>query len=139
VLCHSEPERQHCSQRLAGTPGGPAALTRYLRALGDPITRLDRNEPTLNEVAIGDVRDTTTPLAMLQTMQKLVLGESLSASSRAWLQRWLIETSTGDKRLRAGPRAGRWTRRALPAAVVLPTMWPCFGRQAPAVTAGQCW
>ena len=30
-------------------------------------------------------------------MQKLVLGESLSASSRAWLQRWLIETSTGDK------------------------------------------
>ena len=82
--------------------GGPAALTRYLRALGDPITRLDRNEPTLNEAAIGDVRDTTTPLAMLQTMQKLVLGESLSASSRAWLQRWLIETSTGDKRLRAG-------------------------------------
>ena len=47
-----------------------------------PITRLDRNEPTLNEAAIGDVRDTTTPLAMLQTMQKLVLGESLSASSR---------------------------------------------------------
>ena len=82
--------------------GGPAALTRYLRALGDTITRLDRNEPTLNEAAIGDVRDTTTPLAMLQTMQKLVLGESLSASSRAWLQRWLIETSTGDKRLRAG-------------------------------------
>ena len=82
--------------------GGPAALTRYLRALGDSITRLDRNEPTLNEAAIGDVRDTTTPLAMLQTMQKLVLGESLSASSRAWLQRWLIETSTGDKRLRAG-------------------------------------
>jgi beta-lactamase class A len=94
----------------------------------------------LNEAAIGDVRDTTTPLAMLQTMQKLVLGESLSASSRAWLQRWLIETSTGDKRLRAGPRAGRWGQdEALPAAVVLPTMWPCFGRQAPAVTAGQCW
>ena len=82
--------------------GGPAALTHYLRTLGDATTRLDRNEPTLNEAAIGDVRDTTTPLAMLQTMQKLVLGESLSASSRAWLQRWLIETSTGDKRLRAG-------------------------------------
>ena len=82
--------------------GGPAAFTRYLRALGDPVTRLDRNEPTLNEAAIGDVRDTTTPLAMLQTMQKLVLGDVLTPASRAWLQRWLVETSTGDRRLRAG-------------------------------------
>ena len=51
---------------------------------------------------MGDPRDTTTPLAMLQTMQKLVLGDVLTPASRAWLQRWLVETSTGDRRLRAG-------------------------------------
>ena len=51
---------------------------------------------------MGDPRDTTTPLAMLLTLQKLVLGDALSPPSRAWLQRWLVETSTGDKRLRAG-------------------------------------
>ena len=39
---------------------------------------------------------------MLQTMQKLVLGDALTPASRATLQRWLVETSTGDKRLRAG-------------------------------------
>jgi beta-lactamase class A len=87
---------------LLARHGGPAALTAYLRTLGDQTTRLDRNEPTLNEAAIGDVRDTTTPQAMVQTMHKLVLGPVLTPSSRATLQRWLIETSTGDKRLRAG-------------------------------------
>lgn len=87
---------------LLARHGGPAALTAWLRSQGDSITRLDRNEPSLNEATVGDERDTTTPLAMLHTMQRLVLGNSLSPSSRATLQRWLIETSTGDQRLRAG-------------------------------------
>jgi len=73
-----------------------------VRSLGDATTRLDRNEPTLNEAAVGDPRDTTTPLAMLRTMQKLVLGDALTPASRTWLQRWLVATSTGDQRLRAG-------------------------------------
>ena len=87
---------------LLARHGGPAGFTAFVRSLGDPITRLDRTEPTLIEAAVGDPRDTTTPLAMLQTLQKLVLGNALSPTSRAWLQRWLVETSTGDKRLRAG-------------------------------------
>ncbi|MBW8466256.1 class A beta-lactamase, partial [Acidovorax sp.] len=86
---------------LMARHGGPAGFTAFVRSLGDQITRLDRTEPTLNEAAVGDPRDTTTPLAMLQTLQKLVLGDALSPPSRAWLQRWLVETSTGDKRLRA--------------------------------------
>ena len=87
---------------LLARHGGPAWFTAFVRALGDRSTRLDRNEPSLNEAAVGDPRDTTTPLAMLQTMHKLVLGDVLTPASRAWLQRWLAETSTGDKRLRAG-------------------------------------
>ena len=56
MLCHGEPERQHCSQRLAGTPRRPGCRSpRYLRALATPL-HADRNEPTLNEAAIGDVR-----------------------------------------------------------------------------------
>jgi beta-lactamase class A len=87
---------------LLARHGGPAGFTAFVRSLGDGATRLDRTEPTLNEAAGGDPRDTTTPLAMLQTMRKLVLGGALTPASRAWLQRWLVETSTGDKRLRAG-------------------------------------
>lgn len=87
---------------LLARHGGPAAFTAFVRSLGDQVTRLDRTEPALNEAAVGDPRDTTTPQAMLQTLQKLVLGDALTPASRAWLQRWLVETSTGDKRLRAG-------------------------------------
>ena len=115
--------------------GGPAALTRYLRALGDPITRLDRNEPTLNEAAIGDVRDTTTPRAKSWCWANHCLPRPARGCSVGSLK-----PAPATSACARGPRAGRWgTRQALPAAVVLPTMWPCFGRQAPAVTAGRFW
>lgn len=82
--------------------GGPPALTAFIRSLGDTITRLDRREPSLNDVEAGDPRDTTTPLSMLGLVQTLVLGSVLSVSSRDQLIAWLVATTTGDARLRAG-------------------------------------
>jgi beta-lactamase class A len=66
------------------------------------VTRLDRNEPTLNESLPGDERDMTSPRAMAGTMQKVLLGDALSDASRRQLQTWLINDKVGDKRLRAG-------------------------------------
>ncbi|RAU44436.1 class A beta-lactamase [Pseudomonas sp. RIT412] len=86
--------------------GGPQGLTDWLRRAGDPVTRLDRREPTLNENRPGDVRDTTTPLAMLRTLQTLALGEALSGASRDQLIAWLVSNTTGDQKLRAGLPAG---------------------------------
>lgn len=86
--------------------GGPQGLTAYMRSLGDDITRLDRIEPELNEATPGDPRDTTTPQAMLQTMQKILLGTALSAASRAQITRWLLDNKTGDRKLRALLPAG---------------------------------
>src|ERR1700722_44435 len=40
--------------------GGPARFTQFARSLGDNVTRLDRNEPSLNEATPGDPRGTTT-------------------------------------------------------------------------------
>ncbi|HQS14066.1 class A beta-lactamase [Reyranella sp.] len=88
--------------------GGPAGLTAFARVLGDTVTRLDRIETALNEGTPGDPRDTTSPLAMLATMQKLVAGDVLSSASRERLIGWLVANKTGDKRLRAGvPAAWR--------------------------------
>lgn len=86
--------------------GGPAGLTAYVRSLGDPLTRLDRNEPGLNEAIAGDPRDTTTPAAMLGLMQQLVLGDALAPASRAQLRDWLVANKTGDRKIRAGLPAG---------------------------------
>ncbi len=81
---------------------GPAGLTAYARALGDAVTRLDRIEPDLNEAIPADLRDTTSPAAMLANLHALVLGNALSAPSRDQLRDWLIANKTGDARLRAG-------------------------------------
>nr|WP_279086461.1 class A beta-lactamase [Comamonas thiooxydans] len=93
---------------LLEASGGPAALTQWLRELGDGITRLDRNEPSLNTALPGDERDTTTPQAMVQSLQKLLLGDVLEGYARALLQQWLVGSRTGDKRVRAG-MPGDWT------------------------------
>jgi beta-lactamase class A len=88
---------------LLATIGGPAGLTSFARSLDDQFTRLDRNEPTLNEALPDDPRDTTTPNAMASTLQALILGtKALSAPSREQLTAWLIRNKTGDTRLRAG-------------------------------------
>lgn len=93
---------------LLASMGGPAAVTRFVRGVGDSVTRLDRIEPALNIGNPGDERDTTTPDAMLTTMQALVLGPALLASSREHLLAWLRACSTGLDQLRAGLGAG-WT------------------------------
>ena len=87
---------------LLETLGGPPGLTRFLRSIGDVTSRLDRNEPLLNTAIEGDERDTTTPSAMLASMNELLLGRVLSAASRERLQEWLVATKTGGNRLRAG-------------------------------------
>lgn len=86
--------------------GGPKGLTAYFRSLGDDVSRLDRNEPTLNEGRHGDPRDTTSPAATAADLRRLVLGDALSAGSRRQLVDWLVATRTGDARLRAGVPAG---------------------------------
>lgn len=82
--------------------GGPAALTAYIRSMGDSLTRLDRYEPELNTSIPGDPRDTTTPAAMAKNLQSLLLQDKLSAESRKLLTQWMLENKTGAARLRAG-------------------------------------
>jgi beta-lactamase class A len=87
---------------LLASFGGPLALTGFTRTLGDELTRLDRIETALNEATPGDPRDTTAPAAMLGDMQRLLVGDALTAVSREHLVGWLLACKTGAKRLRAG-------------------------------------
>ena len=85
---------------------GPSGLTLFFRRVGDSVTRLDRNEPTLNANIRGDVRDTTSPRAMVRLMQSVLCGDVLSPGSRDRLIGWLNACETGLERLRAGLPAG---------------------------------
>ncbi|WP_201591828.1 class A beta-lactamase [Psychrobacter fozii] len=109
--------------------GGPKSLTQFLRASGDNTTRLDRWETELNEAIPKDKRDTTTPMAMITTLEKLVVGETLSTESRQQLQSWLKGNEVGDALFRKGvpsdwivadrTGAGGYGSRAITA-----VMWP---------------
>lgn len=88
--------------------GGPKALTAYMRQLGDTVTRLDRTEPALNVRNGTEPLDTTSPRAMAQTLQTLLIGPALTPASRQQLRQWLLANTTGGKRLKAGLPPG-WT------------------------------
>ncbi len=109
--------------------GGPAALTRFMRTLGDRNTRLDRNEPALNSNLPGDPRDTTTPRSMVASMRKVLLGSVLQPASRELLSGWMVTSSTGLQRIRAALpptwRAGDKTGTGANGAVNdLAILWP---------------
>ncbi|HEX4121215.1 MAG TPA: class A beta-lactamase [Verrucomicrobiae bacterium] len=86
---------------LLGALGGPGVVTTFARRIGDRHTQLDRIEPMLNEAAPGDLRDTTTPRAMAQDLNSLVLGSALSTASRTLLKNWMVRCKTGDKKIRS--------------------------------------
>ena len=86
--------------------GGPATVTAFARGIGDQTFRLDRTEPELNTSIPGDPRDTTTPAAMSDSIQRLVLGDALGAGQRDQLCTWLLGNTTNKERFLAGVPAG---------------------------------
>ncbi|NLU73912.1 class A beta-lactamase [Streptomyces sp. HNM0575] len=88
--------------------GGPGAITRFCRSLGDEVTRLDRTETELNSAEPWRKTDTTSPRALARTYMRLTLGDALDRSGRRQLTDWLKHNTTGGKSLRAGLPDG-WT------------------------------
>lgn len=82
--------------------GGPNAVTQFARSIGDKQFLLVRWEPALNSAIPRDNRDTTTPLAMADSVNKLVLGNVLDNLQRTKLQDWLKNSKTGEHCIRTG-------------------------------------
>ncbi|WP_416960952.1 class A beta-lactamase [Streptomyces sp. Agncl-13] len=88
--------------------GGPTAVTRFARSLGDRVTRLDRWETELNSAEPDRITDTTSPRAIAGLYGKLVLGDALRRPDRDRLTAWLLNNTTSAARFRAGLPA-TWT------------------------------
>ncbi len=86
---------------VVDTIGGSSGFNEYMRSIGDEQTRLDRKEPELNEGTPGDVRDTTTPNAIVSSLRKILLGDRLSVSSRSELTQWMLDDRVAGALLRA--------------------------------------
>jgi beta-lactamase class A len=110
MLCEAAMKRSDnaAANLLLRSLDGPQGLTARLRDLGDQVTRVDRYETGMNDVPPGDPRDSSSPLQMLTMMERLLLGDVLSAQGKAQLFDWMRRNRTGDDRIRAGVPAG-WT------------------------------
>jgi beta-lactamase class A len=82
--------------------GGPGAVTTFARSIGDRQFRLDRWETALNSSIPGDRRDTSTPNAMANSLQRLAFGGALEPHLQLKLRVWLQGNTTGAARIRAG-------------------------------------
>lgn len=84
---------------LMRSAGGPEALTRFVRSLGDNVTRSDRYEPNSNKY--DGLLDTTTPRAITTTVSRILLGDALSPQTRRQLEQWMASCKPGLNRIRA--------------------------------------
>ncbi|MCL9665870.1 class A beta-lactamase [Curtobacterium albidum] len=82
--------------------GGVGGVSRWLRGIGDDVTRVDRVEPDLNTAVPGDPRDTTTPAQSAADLRAVLLGDALDPDDRALLRSAMAGTTTGDGTIRAG-------------------------------------
>ncbi len=114
--------------------GGPQGLTEFLRRAGDSTTIMSRWEPELNEAKPGDIRDTTTPIAINKTLRTLLFGDVLTTAERTQLLTWLESDKVADGLIRSvlpkdwkiGDRtgAGGYGSRAIIAVLLPPHQKP---------------
>ncbi|YCI23246.1 class A beta-lactamase [Paenibacillus sp. Z6-24] len=86
---------------------GPSGFQQALRQIGDTVTRSERIEPELNEIVLGDSRDTSTPRALAQDLRLFATtGKVLTQDKRQLLAEWMKGNTTGDQLIRAAVPKG---------------------------------
>ena len=99
MLIHSN---NQSTDTLIATLGGPAAIDSWLRAHRLSGIRVDRNIAQLLAARrdLHDIRDSSTPVAMLQLLRLIDSGDALSDRSRSLLLDIMRRCATGRNRIR---------------------------------------
>jgi beta-lactamase class A len=98
MLIHSN---NRATDQLIATLGGPAAIDGWLRAHRLTGIRVDRTIAQLlsDRRDLNDIRDSSTPTAMLGLLRLINAGPALSANSRAVLLDMMRRCATGSNRI----------------------------------------
>ena len=90
--------------------GGPATLHSWLAQQGVTGIRIDRNIAQLlrSPRDLWDIKDSSTPKAMVELLRKIETGQLLRPESRAYLLDVMARCQTGKNRMRA--LLPRWAR-----------------------------
>lgn len=80
--------------------GGPSALHTYVQSIGIKETEVVANEAQMHADDQLQYKNWTSMKGAAQILQKFEQKELLSKTSQALLWQWMVETTTGPKRLR---------------------------------------
>lgn len=99
----------YATDALLKVVGGPAAVNAWVRRAGIEDWQLDRDIATLvrddgaiDPAQVIDIRDSATPLAMVQLLSGIYQGKWLNAQSRAVILGAMSRCVTGKRRIPAG-------------------------------------
>jgi len=100
MMIHSD---NRATDILLNDLGGPRALHDWLQANGLTGLRVDRNIARLlsDRRDLWDVRDSSTPTAMVRLLQRIYRAELIKPESRNYLLRLMAQCQTGKNRLKA--------------------------------------
>jgi beta-lactamase class A len=100
MMIHSD---NRATDILLNDLGGPRALHDWLQANGLSGLRVDRNiaRSLSNRRDLWDVRDSSTPTAMVRLLQRIYRAELIKPESRNYLLRLMAQCQTGKNRLKA--------------------------------------
>jgi beta-lactamase class A len=93
----------HATDQLLAMLGGPGVVDRWLRVHNLQGIRMDRTIAQLlsDHRDLRDIRDSSTPMAMLRLLQMIDTGQALSPDSRDRLLDMMSHCVTGTNRIRA--------------------------------------
>jgi len=99
MLIHSD---NHATDILIRDLGGPDALQDWLQFQGFTNIRVDRTIARLlsDRRDLWDIRDSSTPMAMVELLEKLDKGNVLKPQSRSYLLDLMGRCATGKNRIR---------------------------------------
>jgi beta-lactamase class A len=100
MMIHSD---NRATDILLNDLGGPRALHRWLRDSGMSGLRVDRTIAQLlsDKRDLWDARDSSTPKAMVELLQRIYKAELIKPASRNYLLRLMAQCETGKNRMKA--------------------------------------
>lgn len=82
--------------------GGVQGMNDFAKSIGDSSFRQDNDWPAeAYSGGVNNLKDSSTPKAMVESLRKLTLGDILGRPQRDLLTTWLIDTNTGSARIRS--------------------------------------
>lgn len=100
MLIHSD---NHATDMLIRDLGGPSGIQKWVQFQGLTDFRVDRTIARLlaDKRDLWDIRDSSTPLAMVDLLQRIDKGDVLKPQSRAYLLSVMGRCATGSNRIKA--------------------------------------